>query len=92
MNKTQLIDLVAEETNMSRTKIKVVFESILNNIVCSLKRGKNVQIVGFGTFKVNNRAARIGRNPQTGEKINIAATKVPIFISGKVFKKSIKQI
>ncbi|CAL4042057.1 DNA-binding protein HU-alpha [Buchnera aphidicola (Anoecia corni)] len=90
MNKTQLTSSIAEETNVSKVQVKKILESMLKTIVFSLKNGKNVQIAGFGTFKVHNRAARIGRNPQTGEKINIAATKVPTFISGKAFKIAIK--
>jgi len=90
MNKTKLIELVSEDTSISRAQVKMTLESFLKNIIKSLKKGNNVQLVGFGTFKVSNRAARIGRNPQTGEKISISATKVPTFISGKALKTAIK--
>lgn len=90
MNKAQLIDVVSEITKLSKKQIKTTLETALSSIVQSLKNGNSVQLVGFGTFKVNNRAARIGRNPQTGKEIQIPATKVPAFISGKSLKEAVK--
>ena len=79
MNKTELISAVAEASELSKkdtTKaVDAVFESILN----ALKEGEKVQLIGFGNFEVRERAARKGRNPQTGEEIEIAASKVPAF-------------
>ncbi|CAL4318080.1 DNA-binding protein HU-alpha [Buchnera aphidicola (Pemphigus immunis)] len=90
MNKAQLINVVSEITKLSKKQIKTTLETALSSIVQSLKNGNSVQLVGFGTFKVNNRAARIGRNPQTGKEIQIPATKVPTFISGKSLKEAVK--
>lgn len=90
MNKAQLINVVSEITKLSKKQIKTTLETALSSIVQSLKNGDSVQLVGFGTFKVNNRAARIGRNPQTGKEIQIPATKVPTFISGKSLKEAVK--
>jgi DNA-binding protein HU-alpha len=90
MNKAQLINVVSEITKLSKKQIKTTLETALSSIAQSLKNGNSVQLVGFGTFKVNNRAARIGRNPQTGKEIQIPATKVPAFISGKSLKEAVK--
>ena len=73
MNKTQLIDVIAEKAELSKTQAKAALESTLAAITESLKEGDAVQLVGFGTFKVNHRAERTGRNPQTGKEIKIAA-------------------
>ncbi|WP_077726560.1 nucleoid-associated protein HU-alpha [Escherichia coli] len=83
MNKTQLIDVIAEKAELSKTQAKAAMESTLAAITESLKDGAAVQLVGFGTFKVNHRAQRTGPNPQTRKKINIAAANVPAFFSGK---------
>ena len=69
---------------------KAALEATLDAITGSLKKGEAVQLIGFGTFKVNKRAARVGRNPQTGAEIKIAASKVPAFVSGKALKDAIK--
>jgi len=90
MNKAQLINVVSEITKLSKKQTKTTLETALSSIIQSLKNGNSVQLVGFGTFKVNNRAARIGRNPQTGKEIHIPATKVPTFISGKSLKEAVK--
>jgi DNA-binding protein HU-beta len=90
MNKTDLINSVAEATQLSKkdaTKtVDVVFESILD----SLKSGDKVQLIGFGNFEVRERSARKGRNPQTGEEIEIPASKVPAFKPGKALKEAVK--
>lgn len=90
MNKTQLIDKIAEKADISKKQAKAALESALEAIKRSLKEGDPVQIVNFGTFKVKPRAERTGRNPQTGKKINIAATYVPAFVSGKALKDAVK--
>lgn len=92
MNKSELISIISEKSNLSKVKIKNILEITLSAIIQSLKNGNSVQLVGFGTFKVNTRAARIGRNPQTGQTIYISATKTPVFISGKTFKTAIKTV
>ena len=73
MNKTQLIDVIAEKADLSKTQAKTALESTLAAITESLKEGDAVQLVGFGTFSVTDRPARTGRNPQTGETIQIPA-------------------
>ncbi|QCI24151.1 HU family DNA-binding protein [Buchnera aphidicola (Muscaphis stroyani)] len=90
MNKTQLINVISEKSNLPKIQVKSTLDTTLSAIVESLKKGESVQIVGFGTFKVNLRASRTGRNPQTGKEIIIPATKVPSFISGKNLKNAIK--
>ncbi|WWO97660.1 MAG: nucleoid-associated protein HU-alpha [Candidatus Dasytiphilus stammeri] len=91
MNKTQLIDIIAEKSDLSKSQAKTALESTIAAITESLKSGEIVQLVGFGTFKVHYRAERIGRNPQTGQPIKIAAGNVPTFISGKLLKEAVKQ-
>ena len=90
MNKTQRIDVIAEKADLSKTQAKAALESTLAAITESLKDGDAVQLVGFGTFKVNHRAERTGRNPQTGKEIKIAAANVPAFVSGKALKDAVK--
>lgn len=89
MNKTQLIDVIADKADLSKTQAKLALES-LSAITESLKEGEAVQLVGFGTFKVNQRNERTGRNPQTGKEIKIAAATVPAFVSGKALKEAVK--
>ena len=90
MNKTQLIDLIADKADLSKAQAKAALESTLEGITEALKEGDQIQLIGFGTFKVNHRAARTGRNPQTGQEIQIAAANVPVFVAGKALKDSVK--
>ncbi|GHA24089.1 nucleoid-associated protein HU-alpha [Oceanisphaera arctica] len=90
MNKTQLVDAIAAKADLSKAQAKAALEEVINGITQSLKEGDPVQLVGFGTFKVNHRAARTGRNPQTGNEIQIAAANVPAFVAGKALKDAIK--
>ncbi|GKX53192.1 nucleoid-associated protein HU-alpha [Budvicia aquatica] len=90
MNKTQLIDVIADKAGITKAQAKAALESTLGAITESLKDGDPVQLVGFGTFKVNHRNARTGRNPQTGKEIQIAAANVPAFVSGKALKEAVK--
>ena len=83
MNKTDLIDAIASAAELNKKQAKAALEATLDAITGSLKKGEAVQLIGFGTFKVNARKARTGRNPQTGAEIKIAASKVPAFVSGK---------
>lgn len=89
MNKTNLIDLIAENADLSKAQAKIALEATLGAIESALKEGEQVQLIGFGTFKVNHRAARIGRNPQTGQEIQINATNVPAFVAGKALKEAV---
>ncbi len=77
MNKSELIDAIAAKANLSKKDAKAALEATLEAVSESLKAGDAVQLIGFGTFKVNERAARTGRNPRTGEEIKIAAAKNP---------------
>ncbi|AKH62891.1 MULTISPECIES: nucleoid-associated protein HU-alpha [Photorhabdus] len=90
MNKTELVDAIAESADLTKAQAKAALESTLNAITESLKEGDSVQLVGFGTFKVNHRAERTGRNPQTGKEITIAAANVPAFSAGKALKDAVK--
>lgn len=90
MNKTQLIDLIADKAGLTKVQAKAALEATLEGVTEALKAEDQVQLIGFGTFKVNHRAARTGRNPQTGQEIQIAAAKVPAFVAGKALKDSVK--
>lgn len=89
MNKSELIEHIAAEVALSKTDAERVLNAMTSGITHELKKGNQVVIAGFGTFKVSDRAARVGRNPQTGEVINIAAAKVPVFKAGKAFKDAV---
>jgi DNA-binding protein HU-beta len=89
MNKTELIDAVASATDLSRADATRATDAVLDSIVGALSRGDQVSLVGFGTFSVRARAARSGRNPQTGETIQIQASRTPGFKAGKAFKDAV---
>lgn len=89
MNKTDLIKSVCEKTNLSKKESEKAIQAVLNSIAQSLAKGDKVQLIGFGTFETKVRAARKGRNPQTGAEIKIKAKKVPVFKAGKVLKSSV---
>ncbi|CAM4049838.1 MULTISPECIES: HU family DNA-binding protein [Vibrio] len=89
MNKTQLIDAIAEKADLSKAQAKAALEATLEGVTGALKEGDQVQLIGFGTFKVSHRNARTGRNPKTGEEIQIAAANVPAFTAGKALKDSV---
>ncbi len=91
MNKTDLIDAIASSAELNKKQAKAALETTLDAIADSLKKGEPVQLIGFGTFKVNSRSARTGRNPQTGAEIKIAASKVPAFVSGKALKDAVNK-
>ena len=89
MNKTQLVEAVAVKANLKKKDAEAAVNAITEAIAEALKAGEKVQLVGFGTFEVKERAAREGRNPQTGAKIAIAASKHPAFSAGKALKDSV---
>lgn len=89
MNKGDLIDAVAADTGLSKADATRAVESVLASITKALQGGQQVSLVGFGTFAVKKRAAREGRNPRTGEMIQIAASKVPGFKAGKALKDAV---
>ncbi len=89
MNKAELIDAVAEAADISKASAARALDGALDAVTESLRKGDSVTLVGFGTFSVRQRAARTGRNPQTGESIKIKASKVPGFKPGKALKDAI---
>lgn len=86
MNKAELVSVIAEKTDMTKKDAEKALNAVLSAIEEALKKGDKVQLVGFGTFEVKERAARKGRNPQTGQEIEIPASKVPVFKPGKLLK------
>ncbi|MBQ4160252.1 MAG: HU family DNA-binding protein [Clostridia bacterium] len=90
MNKTELIANVAASADISKKDAEKAINALIENITGALKKGDKVQLVGFGTFEVRERAARVGRNPQTKAEIKIPASKVPAFKVGKALKDAIK--
>ena len=89
MNKTELIETVAEESGLSKAAAGKAVDAFIGAVSDALKNGDQVTVVGFGTFLVRERAARTGRNPQTGAEIQIAAAKVPAFKPGKALKDAV---
>lgn len=89
MNKAELISSVAEKTELTKKDAEKAVTAVLASIEESLAAGSKVQLVGFGTFEIRERAARKGRNPQTGEEISIAAAKVPVFKAGKALRDAV---
>ena len=89
MNKSELIDAVAESADLSKADAVRAIDAVIDSITGALKSGDSVSLVGFGSFVVKARPARVGRNPQTGAAINIAAAKVPGFKAGKALKDSV---
>jgi len=83
MNKAELVSNVAEKSELTKKDAEKAVGALLDTIGGALARGDKVQLVGFGTFETRERAARKGRNPQTGAEINIAAARVPVFKAGK---------
>lgn len=89
MNKGELIEAVAGAADLSRADATKAVDAILDSVTRTLSGGGTVSLVGFGTFTVKSRAARTGRNPRTGEAIQIAASKVPGFKAGKALKDAV---
>lgn len=90
MTKAHLVERMAKDAAVTKRAAEVALRSALKGIRDSLKKGKKVTLVGFGTFQVSRRAARNGRNPQTGKTIRIPAAKVPRFKPGKAFKAAVR--
>ncbi|GBF23363.1 DNA-binding protein HU-beta [Candidatus Gastranaerophilus sp. (ex Termes propinquus)] len=90
MNKEELVKAVAEKSKLSQKQATEVIAATLETIQKAVSKGKKVTLVGFGTFEARKRAARTGRNPQTGATIKIAAKTVPAFSAGKKFKEMVK--
>jgi DNA-binding protein HU-beta len=91
VNKQELVNEVAKKADLPKTKAQAAVEAIFDSIKLTLKKGGEVRLVGFGTFTVAKRAATTGRNPRTGEKINIPASKQPKFKAGKELKEAVNK-
>lgn len=89
MNKTELVEFIATQADLSKAKAAEAVDAFVEAVTTSLKKGKDVTLVGFGTFTISKRAARTGRNPQTGTTIKIAASKAPKFRPGKSLKDAV---
>ncbi|ANC77690.1 MAG: HU family DNA-binding protein [Bacillota bacterium] len=90
MNKTDLINAVSEQAELSKKDASKAVDAVFEAITGTLQSGDKVQLIGFGNFEVRERAARKGRNPQTGQEIEISASKVPAFKPGKALKDAVK--
>ena len=90
-NKAELVDRVSKKTQLTKKDVSATVEALFETIQEALKAGEKVQVIGFGNFEVRERAARKGRNPQTGKEIKIKASKVPAFKAGKALKDAVKK-
>tara|TARA_B110000459_G_scaffold203330_1_gene259431 strand:+ start:3689 stop:3961 length:273 start_codon:yes stop_codon:yes gene_type:complete len=90
MNKGELVDVIAKDAGLSKVDAGNALNAFVENVTGSLKSGNSVQLIGFGTFSISARAARKGRNPQTGATINISAKKVAKFKAGKALAETVK--
>ena len=89
MNKAELINATAEKAGLSKKDTEAAIAAAINVITDALAQGDKVQLVGFGSFEVKSRAARVGRNPRTKQEIKIAASKIPAFKAGKALKDAV---
>jgi DNA-binding protein HU-beta len=89
MNKTELVEIVAKEADLSKAAAASALDAVIAAIVTAVSKGDTATLIGFGTFKPSKRAARTGRNPQTGNELKIAATTVPRFTAGAGFKAAV---
>ena len=92
MNKQELIEAIAKEAGLSKADAKRAIEAFTSTVKKQLKKGEAVRLIGFGTFSVKKRKARTGRNPQTGEEIDIAAKVVPRFKAGKGLREAVNVV
>ncbi|BCA91996.1 MAG: HU family DNA-binding protein [Pseudomonadota bacterium] len=89
MNKSELIEAIAASADIPKAAASRALDAMVESVTDSLKKGESVSLVGFGTFAIKERAARTGRNPQTGQPIEISAAKVPSFKAGKALKDAV---
>ena len=90
MNKTELIAIIADKAGIAKKDAEKALAAFVDTVADELKKGEKIQLVGFGTFELRERAARTGINPQTGASIEIAASKNPVFKAGKALKDAVK--
>lgn len=91
MNKEELVQEIAKKASVTQKEAAEVLAALIETVQKTVSKGKKVTLVGFGTFEARKRAARIGRNPQTGKELKIAATTVPAFSAGKKFKDAVNK-
>ncbi len=91
MNKQELVSAMAEKANLSKKDAEAALAAFIGSVQDALKKGEKVQLVGFGSFEVRDRAARVGRNPQTGAEMKIEAAKIPTFKAGSSLKELINK-
>lgn len=91
MNKQELVSAMAEKANLSKKDAEAALVAFIGSVQDALKKGEKVQLVGFGSFEVRDRAARVGRNPQTGAEMKIEAAKIPTFKAGSSLKELINK-
>ena len=91
MNKKELITSISEKTKLTKKDVELALNAFIETIEETLENGEKVQLTGFGTFEPRQRKARIGRNPKTGEELEIPASVVPVFKVGKAFKERVKE-
>ena len=91
MNKSELVAHIATSAGLTKAQATAALQAFETSVIDTLANGGEVTLIGFGTFKVTDRAARTGRNPKTGEEIQIVASKVPTFKAGKAFKQAVNQ-
>lgn len=89
MNKTELVSAIAEKSELSKKDAEKALKAFIETVTAELKKGEKIQLVGFGTFETTKRAARTGKNPQTGKAIKIAACTAPKFKAGKALKEAV---
>jgi len=89
MNKTELVAAIADKTQLTKKDSEMALKAFINVVSEELKKGEKIQLVGFGTFEVSDRAARTGKNPQTGSAIDIPASKAPKFKAGQALKETV---
>jgi DNA-binding protein HU-beta len=92
MNKEELVEAIAAKASITKKESDTVLKATLDSIMDAVSSGDKVTLVGFGTFEQRERKARTGRNPKTGEPLNIAATKIPAFSAGKIFKEKVTPV
>ena len=92
MNKVELVEAISSDTGLTKKDTEVFLKKFIETVTKALVKGDDVQLIGFGTFKVNKRPARTGRNPATGETIKIAASKTPKFTAGKALKDAVNKV
>ncbi len=91
MNKSELIDTIATKADLSKSKAEEALNATIDAVTTALQKGDEVKLIGFGTFKVSKRAATTGRNPRTGEAIDIPASKQAKFVAGKALKDAVNE-